>query len=94
MILKDSIKNRIKIWKEYSVFKCERFNEEKKRWFKEYSFYWGDCKHIFEKDDWRFCEVKGKRKLAEYMGKGWFKFPIKFPAKLDNGIILNEFEKP
>lgn len=84
---------RIKLWEEYTVFKVKRYNEEKKIWTEDYDFYMGnmlDWEHRFGKNDWRFCEVKDKRELAVLLGKGWLRFPIKFPVKLDNGVVLNK----
>lgn len=46
------------------------------------------------KNDWRFCAVKNKRNEAVILGDvelNECEFPIKFPLKLSNGIvILNE----
>jgi len=55
---------------------------------REYVFYLGDCTLIYDKKDWRFCKVEGKRNELIFLGVCNISFPVKFPLKLDNGKIL------
>lgn len=57
---------------------------------KEYVFYFGDCTLIYDKKDWRFCKMEGKRNELVFLGLGEMSFPIKYPLKLNNGKILEE----
>jgi hypothetical protein len=59
-------------------------------WTKEYCFYNGNLQtqNIDWNSDWRFCEVKDKRKQAKILGVCKTKFPIKYPLYLTNGIVI------
>ena len=84
---KGAMKTKNEIW---SAFKVEKFDVANKQWYEELFFYMGDCTNIYNKNDWRFCEIKDKRKFAIYIGKGIIDFPIKFPITLDIGIVLEK----
>ena len=60
------------------------------QWVTELNFYMGDLqtKNIDWKTDWRFCEVKDKRKQVKMLGVCKTTFPIKYPLWITNGIII------
>jgi hypothetical protein len=76
----------------WSVFECEYKTkvEEEYKWVKELRFYMRDISNEDLKNDWRFCEVKDKRKQAKFLGTVETEFPIKFPLTLYNGKILEK----
>ena len=78
--------------KGYSVFLTEHFIEKEKVffWQKSYAFYLGDLSNIKFSDDWRFKQVKDKRKESVFLGFGNINFPVLFPIILENGFVLNK----
>ena len=72
--------------KKYSIFLNEHFKTEnpnsKKMWVKSYTFYHLDVKTIDIGKDWRFKEVKNKRKESIYLGECEVRFPIKYPIEV------------
>lgn len=54
----------------YSQFECEKLVviNDKKEWVKENVYYHGDLSNIDLTRDWRFCEVKDKRKQLKFIG--------------------------
>lgn len=71
-----------------SEYKIEKDN--KSQWVTELNFYMGDLqtKDIDWETDWRFCEVKNRRKQAKMLGVCKTVFPIKYPLWLTNGTII------
>lgn len=59
-------------------------------WKRVLKFYKGDLqkKDINWVTDWRFCEVRDKRKQAKMIGTCRTTFPIKYPLRLTNGTIV------
>jgi len=72
----------------YSVFKDT--HKQGKKWITQYIFYMNDLSDVDLETDWRFKEVKNKRKLAEFLGTVNTDFPIEYPLHLNNGIILEK----
>jgi len=74
----------------WSVFEKEYTTKinNKYQWVKELNFYIGDLTNEDFKNDYRFKEVKDKRKQVKFLGTVETEFPLKFPLKLNNGIIL------
>ena len=62
----------------------------KSEWIRELNFQYGDLRKqdIDYETDWRFCEVKDKRKQVEVVGITRTKFPIKYPLWLTNGKVI------
>lgn len=82
----------------WTVIEREYLTEKdgKMQWVTELNFYLGDLqsKEIDLKVDWRFCEVKDKRKQAIILGVCKTSFPIKYPLLLTNGtVIRNDGER-
>jgi len=78
-----------------SVFLTEHYITDPKTshsyWKKGYAIYYDNFTNFPLENDWRFSEVKDKRKLAIFLGTvNNLIFPIKFPLKLNNGLIINE----
>ncbi len=71
-----------------TVFEVERFKENK--WITEIFFMRNDIRDADIENDWRWCEVKGKRKQAKVLGIYRAKFPIKFPMLFINGLVINK----
>ena len=61
-------------------------------WTRELNFYKGELqtKKIDWASDWRFCEVKDKRKQIYVLGVCKTTFPVKYPLLLANGNIIKE----
>lgn len=74
----------------WTAFKVVKYKEKKKEWIDEYFFIYGDITNNFDVKDWRFCEVKNKRKQVTLLGKGIVNFPVVFPLVLDNKVVLEE----
>lgn len=74
------------------VNECKIEKDNKLQWVIGLNFYIGDLqtKNIDWKTDWRFCEVKDKRKQAKMLGLCKTTFPIKYPLWLTNWIIIEE----
>lgn len=73
--------------KKWKIYKASYFKDGK--WIEQFNFYLDA--YIFSDDDWRICEVKGKRTKSELLGTISLSnedFPIKFPLVLDNGYTL------
>jgi len=63
------------------------------KWKKQIVFYFGYLTNVEILSDWRFCEVKEKRKQAICKGiKTNPEFPIVYPLILDDGSILDGYE--
>ena len=60
------------------------------QWVKELNFYMGDLSNEDFENDYRFKEVKDKRKQLKFLGLVETQFPVKFPLKLINGIIIED----
>lgn len=55
----------------YSIFEtCHLTKQEDGSvlWITERVYYRGDLSNVNCEDDWRFTEIKGKRKLAKFIG--------------------------
>lgn len=83
------------MWSVFIVFRLvERdlspvFGKEK-HWMPELTFYMGDWSTADFKNDWRFKEVKDKRKELVFMGLCENpEFPIKYPLQLLNGKVID-----
>jgi len=76
----------------WSVFENEYKTKVGKnyQWVKELNFYVGDLSNEDFKNDYRFKEVKDKRKQIKFLGLVETQFPVKYPLKLTNGTILED----
>jgi hypothetical protein len=78
-----------------TVFENEKYVYNKKsatgRWVNELVFYVGDLTDVDLKSDWRFKEVKDKRKQLKLLGtKENLVLPIVYPLVLDDGRVIND----
>lgn len=75
----------------HSVFLTEHLvkKDKIKIWVKSHSFYLGNLSKTKLNDDWRFKEVKGKRKEAIFLGLVHTDFPVKYPLKTECNNIIN-----
>ena len=65
-------------------------HNENGKWVKRHGFYVVDINDCDLKTDYRFCEVKDKRKEAIVLGTvSEISFPVAYPITLDSGLILN-----
>lgn len=72
----------------WKIYKASYFKDGK--WIEEFNFYIDDNTNWHD-EDWRICEVKGRRTKSELMGTIGLSnedFPIKYPLILDNGYTL------
>lgn len=82
----------------WTVFRVEKRDPDTKKWVVELFFMMGEAKSFQAIDfntDWRFCEVKDKRKNTLLFGDVDLEdgdWPIRFPLKLKNGLILENGE--
>lgn len=69
---------------------CKIDNDGNSQWITVLNFYNGDLsnKNIDWVNDWRFCEIKKKRKQVKLLGVCKAIFPIKFPLSLTNNIVI------
>lgn len=73
---------------QYTVFECNYLHEKYRKFVKEIFFYRGNI--IPSDTDWRFKEVKDKRKRLIRLGTATCNFPIEYPLILDNGFVINK----
>jgi len=74
----------------YSVF--EDTHKKGNKWISEYHFYKGDLSNVDLENDWRFKEIKDKRKQSKFLGTVNTDFPINYPLHLNNGAILEKLK--
>lgn len=78
---------------QYSIFLNEKRVDRNNTltWVKELMFYCGDLTDLNE-NDWRICEVPGKRKKVKFLGLSEnLNFPIEYPIKLTNGLTIEKY---
>ena len=57
-------------------------------WEAGYDFYQGSVQILA--DDWRICEVEGKREEAVRLGEVLCDFPVVFPIETSYGVYLDK----
>lgn len=78
----------------WTAFKDKHFDFDNHVWITGLNFMVGNQDYYEKVDfenDWRFCEVKNKRKKSILIGDCELSdsdFPIKFPLTLKNGLIV------
>lgn len=73
-----------------TVFSVKRKLPEQNIWVTTLMFYHGCLTQIDTAVDDRFRPIEGKREEAKTLGMCYTDFPVTFPLKLTNGIVLQE----
>lgn len=79
-------KNKWSVFENCHLIECEGVYQ----WITEFNFYMGDLSNVDTSNDWRFKEIKNKRKMSKFLGVVETTFPIQYPLTLNNGIIISK----